>query len=158
MIGFDDLLVSEGNGKLKTLDIHNNECEFLYRYGKVKNDLYSLEGICFQVYSSVNSPLKSFQIYLIDHLEGYKIVMISHNNYEEYMKKGIPEHLIPEIAKILEKNIYSSATIDKSYDAEDRVLNATKFWERIRNKFPVNVIQNHDGGFYTFLNDKIISS
>lgn len=158
MIGFDDLLVSQGNGKLKTVDIHNNECEFLYRYGKVKNDLYNLEGVCFQVYSSVNSPLKSFQAYLIDHLDGYKIVMISHNNYEEYMKKGIPEHLIPEIARILGKNIYSSATVQKSYPEENRVLKATKFWERIRNKFPLNVIKNDDGDFYIFSNDTIISS
>nr|WP_315224522.1 hypothetical protein [uncultured Flavobacterium sp.] len=158
MVGFDDLLVIEGNGKLKTIDNHNNECEFLYRYGKVKNEFYNLEGICFQVYSSVNSPLKSFQAYLINYLDGYKVVMINHNDHKEYMKKGIPEYLIPEIAKILGKNIYSSATIHKSYLDEDRVPNATKFWERIRKKFPENVTKNHDGGYYIFLNDKIISS
>ena len=157
MIGFDDIHTIEGEGELKTLDSNNSECDFLYRYGKVRNEMYNLEGICFQVYSSDNSPLMSFEAHLIEYEDGFKVVMINHNDIEAYIKKGIPEYLIPKIAEIYNKNIYSSATIKdyKSYDDESRVPNATKFWERIRYKFPDHVIKNSDGDFYKYSNNNI---
>lgn len=157
MIGFDDLDIIQGKGDITTFDINNTECNFLYRYGNVRNDIYDLEGICFQVYTSFNSPLLSFEAHLIEYEDGFKVVMINHNDIEVYIKKGIPEYLIPKIAEIYNKNIYSSSTIKefKSYDDESRVPNATKFWERIRNNFPYNVIKNSDGDFYKYSNSII---
>lgn len=156
MIGFDFLNVAEGEGELITFDIDKKECKFLYRYGKVRNDEKDLDAICFQVYSPGSSYFKSFDTHLIDYEDGYKIVMINNNSYEEFMKKGIPENLIPKIAELLGKKIYSSSTVEsyKSYVDENRVPNATKFWERLKNEFPEQVTKDNAGDFYVFSNTK----
>lgn len=157
MLGFEDLENIEGEGELKTLDINNSECEFLYRYGKVRNDLYDLEGICFQVYSSDSPAFIFFEAHLIEYEDGFKVVMINNNDTAVYIKKGIPEYLIPKISEIFNKNIYSSSTKKeyKSYDDESRVPNSTKFWERMKNIFPENVVKNSDGDFYKYSNNNI---
>ena len=38
----------------------------------------------------------------------------------------------------------------KSNDYESRVPNATKFWERMKNIFPENVIKNSDDDLYEY--------
>ena len=72
---------------------------------------------------------------LIDYDKGLKIFMANHDDKPIYSKKGIPEALIPKIAEIKKKDIYSSSSKKKAYNDENRVSEATKYWYRIKEAY-----------------------
>lgn len=154
MIGFEELSEVDGEGVLQTKDINGNGCEFFYKYGKVKNEQYNKDGIVFKVFAKGKSPYKTFEAILIEHEDKLKIVMITTNEDPDYKQKGIPEYLIPEIGKIFKKDICSSSTVaeHQSYDGENRVPEASKYWKRLHDLKPAQTVQDTPKGMFIYLN------
>ena len=145
MLGFEELTVFDGKGLISTIDINGDKCEFLYKYGKVKNTLNNINGLIFKVFTKDGDIYHALSATLIDYEDGLKVVMINHYDLIEYVKKGIPEYLIPKIADLTNKVIYSSSCkIQKTHEDELWLENSAKYWNRIMGLFPLNV--NYDTG------------
>jgi hypothetical protein len=86
--------------------------------------------------------------------EHVRIDMMTHNDRPEFMKKGIPEYLIPTVAKELNKKILSSIKDGRPIKDEYRTLNAEKFWKRMVEK--KKAIYHDESDRYEFTSEEIL--
>jgi hypothetical protein len=152
MIGFEELFEASYEGVLLTHDIEEVEHQFNYFIGKVENPIYSSFD-CYKavVTTEANSLTPAFNVFLIKIDEGFKIVSISNNDREKYTAKGIPEFIIPVIAENLKESIFSSTNKgNKSYNGEQRVKNASKYWERLIKVDSKNTSYDNDKDVYCY--------
>ena len=63
----------------------------------------------------------------------FQIIAISHDNYADYVSKGIPDALLPRLSEILGGPIRSSRS-DIEGTNEFRTPAASKMWDRLVNK------------------------
>lgn len=61
-----------------------------------------------------------------------RIVMMNNHGVKEYSGAGIPDYMIPEISKVLEKPLISSSNHAIENDVY-RTPDATKVWERLKS-------------------------
>lgn len=104
--------------------------KFSYEY-----DYYKLED---QWHFRVHTipPLKSLEFFelVVKPIspDTVQVVVIRHNYIPEYMAKGIPDALLPEVREVLCKRIVSSP--GKKQGNRFRTVDAEKYWKRFYSK------------------------
>lgn len=87
----------------------------------------------FFIQTKINA-IHFFQLSLRQKLDGdLQIISIEHQNHPDYMSKGIPDSLLPYLARTLGRCICSSRTYVEGTN-EFRTIAATKMWERLVTK------------------------
>ena len=96
-----------------------------------------------------------FEFKVEDFDENYvRIDTMTNHGKHEYKNKGIPEYLIPIVAKELNKKILSSVEDARPIRAEFRTPDAEKFWKRMVTKNKAIYHEKKDR--YEFTSDEIL--
>lgn len=105
--------------------------EFIWRADKAQLD----DKWTFRVESQTSNPPGDCFELVVELLEERdhtaRVVMMHHHGRPEYQAKGIPDALLPEIRRYLDKNVESSPRI-ACMNGVYRTPAATKVWERLK--------------------------
>jgi hypothetical protein len=75
-----------------------------------------------------------FELQLREKFDGeFQIISIQHHHRPEYGSMGIPDSLLPYLARLLDRRICSSRSLVEGTN-EYRTCQATKMWERLVQK------------------------
>lgn len=107
----------------------------------------------FRVYASQDASDREFFEFTVveEEDDSLKITMMQNNRDPRYTAKGIPDSLIPEIAKVMGRQIRSSSNRAgaRTDSNEHRTPAATKVWKRLESKGVARYDLDHD--IYYFL-------
>lgn len=96
-----------------------------------------------------------FEFRVVSFDEEYvRIDIMTHNYMPEFKKKGIPEYLIPTVAKDINKKILSSKKDNRTKKSEYRTPDAEKFWKRMVEK--KKAIYRHEMDQYEFVSEETL--